>query len=59
MSSLVYKDFVLVDCGVALSHNSEGPDSTLNDKSRPDLHWKVVGATVLASSYRCNQVCHL
>ena len=55
-SSLVYNSFTLVDSGVALSHAAEGPDSTHHDKSRPDLHWKVVGATVLASGYRCRQV---
>ena len=45
-----------IDTGIALSHASEGPDSTLHDRSRPDLHWLVHGATVLASSYRCRQV---
>ena len=54
-STLVYRNFTLIDTGVALSHTSEGPDSTHNEKTRPDLHWKVVGATVLASSYRCGQ----
>ena len=46
----------MVDTGIAFSHNSEGPDSTLHDKSRPDLFWLVTGATVLGADYRCRSV---
>ena len=55
-ASLTYRNFTMIDTGVAFSHASEGPDSTMHDRSRPDLHWKVVGATVLASNHRCRQV---
>ena len=55
-ASLVYRGFTMIDTGIAFSHASEGPDSTHHDRSRPDLHWMVIGATVLASNYRCRQV---
>ena len=55
-NTLVYRNFTLIDTGIAFSHASEGPDSTHHDRTRPDLHWLVDGATVLASNYRCRQI---
>ena len=56
LASLRYVNFTMIDTGIAFSHAGEGPRSDFHDRSRPDLHWEVIGATVLASNYRCRQV---
>ena len=54
-ASTVFRNFTLVDTGIGFYFTAVGPDSTKHDKSRPDQHWKVSGATVLASNTRCRQ----